>query len=115
MDILLKEQVDGILLETYYDLDEIKAVLEVARKKTDLPIMANVSLHEKGVLQNGTPLAEGFNQLIDLGANIVGLNCRLGPYHMIQSFEEIPIPNDAFLSAYPNGKFTKNGRWTISI
>lgn len=99
LDILLEEQVDGILLETYYDLDEIKAVLEVARKKTDLPIMANVSLHEKGVLQNGTPLAKGFNQLIDLGANIVGLNCRLGPYHMIQPFEEITIPNDAFLSA----------------
>lgn len=107
LDILLKEQVDGILLETYYDLDELKAVLEVARKKTDLPIMANVSLHEKGVLQSGTPLAEGFNQLIDLGANIVGLNCRLGPYHMIQSFEEIPIPNGAFLSAYPNGSLPR--------
>lgn len=103
LDVLLAEDVDGILLETFYDLEEIKVLLEVARKETDLPIIANMSLHEKGVLQNGTPLNEGFKQLIESGANVVGLNCRLGPLHMIQSFEEVQIPDNAYLSAYPNG------------
>ncbi len=100
--LLLNEDVDGLLLETYYDLEEMKTVLQIARKETNKPIIANVSLHEAGVLQDGTPLNDGLTLLEDLGANVVGLNCRLGPYHMIQSLEEVPIPNEAFLSVFPN-------------
>ncbi len=47
---LLLEGVDGLLLETYYDFDEIKQVLEITRQETDLPIIANVSMHEPGVM-----------------------------------------------------------------
>jgi methionine synthase I (cobalamin-dependent)/5,10-methylenetetrahydrofolate reductase len=100
--VLLNEDVDGLLLETYYDLEELETVLAIARKETDKPIIAHVSLHEIGVLQDGTPLAEALERLEQLGADVVGLNCRLGPYHMIRSLEEVPLPNRAFLSAYPN-------------
>ena len=53
---LLLEGVDGILLETYYDFDELTTVLKIAREETDLPIITNVSMHEAGVLQNGMSL-----------------------------------------------------------
>ncbi|MDF0726983.1 bifunctional homocysteine S-methyltransferase/methylenetetrahydrofolate reductase [Cytobacillus sp. S13-E01] len=99
---LLSEDVDGILLETFYDFEELKTVLQIARKETNKPIVANLSLHEIGVLQDGTPLADAFLELEQLGADIVGLNCRLGPHHMIRSLEEVPIPKDVFLSVYPN-------------
>lgn len=99
---LLSEQIDGLLLETYYDFEELTAVLHIARKITSLPIVANVSLHEPGILQDGTRLINAFRRLETLGADVIGLNCRLGPYHMIQAFEEIPIPKHAYLSAYPN-------------
>lgn len=99
---LLIENVDGILLETYYDLEELTTVLSLARKETKLPIVAQVSLHEAGVLQNGTPLNEAFDRLQTLGADVVGLNCRLGPYHMVSSLKDVPLPDHAFLSAYPN-------------
>lgn len=100
--VLLNENVDGILLETYYDLEEMTTVLKIARKETNKPIIANVSLHEAGVLQDGTPLQQAFTTLEELGANVIGLNCRLGPYHMIQSLEEVPIPKHAALSVFPN-------------
>ncbi|WP_175638286.1 bifunctional homocysteine S-methyltransferase/methylenetetrahydrofolate reductase [Metabacillus schmidteae] len=100
--LLLNEDVDGLLLETYYDMEEMKTVLQIARKETNKPIIANVSLHEAGVLQDGTSLKDGLILLENLGANVVGLNCRLGPYHMIQSLEEVPIPNEAYLSVFPN-------------
>ncbi|SFK45814.1 homocysteine S-methyltransferase [Halobacillus dabanensis] len=99
---LLFEKVDGLLLETYYDLEEIRTVLEIARKETNLPIIAQVSMHEAGVLQDGTSLPAALKQLEDLGADVVGVNCRLGPYHTIQSLEEVPLPETAVLSAYPN-------------
>ncbi|MEQ2525398.1 bifunctional homocysteine S-methyltransferase/methylenetetrahydrofolate reductase [Robertmurraya yapensis] len=99
---LLLEGVDGILLETFYDLEEIETVLAIARKETALPIIAQVSIHEPGIMQNQTPINEAFERLEALGADIVGLNCRLGPHHMIKSLEEAQIPNQAFLSAFPN-------------
>ncbi|MEH7091252.1 bifunctional homocysteine S-methyltransferase/methylenetetrahydrofolate reductase (plasmid) [Priestia megaterium] len=99
---LLNEGVDGLLFETYYDFEELKTVLTLARKETNKPIITHVSLHDIGVLQDGRPLADALKELEDLGADVVGLNCRLGPYHMIQSLEEVPLPDRAFLSAYPN-------------
>ncbi|EIJ78202.1 homocysteine S-methyltransferase/5,10-methylenetetrahydrofolate reductase protein [Bacillus methanolicus PB1] len=99
---LLLEGVDGILLETYYDLEELKTVLQIARKETDLPIIAQVSLQEVGIMQDRTPITEAFNRLEDIGADVIGLNCRLGPHHMLVTLEEVPLPKSAFLSAYPN-------------
>ena len=99
---LLLAGVDGLLLETYYDLDELTTVLKIAREETDIPIITNVSMHEPGVLENGIHLSDALVQLEDLGADVVGVNCRLGPYHVLKALESTPIPNKAFLSAYPN-------------
>ncbi|MFD2617308.1 bifunctional homocysteine S-methyltransferase/methylenetetrahydrofolate reductase [Terrilactibacillus laevilacticus] len=99
---LLLEGVDGLLLETYYDFDELKTVLDIARKETDLPVIAHVTMHEPGTLQNGMSLNEALHNLADHGANVVGTNCRLGPYHMIQALENVALPKNAYLSAYPN-------------
>ncbi|MEI3607755.1 bifunctional homocysteine S-methyltransferase/methylenetetrahydrofolate reductase [Pseudogracilibacillus sp. SE30717A] len=99
---LLLEGVDGLILETYYNMDELKTVLQIAREETDLPIITNVSMHEPGVLENGTPLAEALKQLEDLGADVVGVNCRLGPSQMVTSLESVPLLDKAYLAAYPN-------------
>jgi methionine synthase I (cobalamin-dependent) len=53
--LLLNANVDGIHLETYYDFEEIANVLKIARKKTDKPIIGNMSLHGTGVLEDGPP------------------------------------------------------------
>lgn len=99
---LLLEGVDGILLETFYDLEELETVLTIARKETKLPVIAQVSLHEPGILQDQTPINEAFARLENLGADVIGLNCRLGPHHMLKSLEQIELPKHAYLSAYPN-------------
>lgn len=99
---LLLDGVDGILLETFYDLEELETVLAIARKETDLPLVAQVSLHEPGILQNQMPVNEAFKRLEGIGADVVGLNCRLGPHHMLLTLEQVELPKHAFLSAYPN-------------
>ncbi|MFT8321295.1 MAG: bifunctional homocysteine S-methyltransferase/methylenetetrahydrofolate reductase [Bacillus sp. (in: firmicutes)] len=99
---LLLEGVDGILLETFYDLEELQTVLSIAKKETDIPIISQVSVHEIGILQNQLSIADAFHQLEELGSDIVGLNCRLGPHHMIASLENVPLLKHAYLSAYPN-------------
>ncbi|GLC90249.1 bifunctional homocysteine S-methyltransferase/methylenetetrahydrofolate reductase [Lysinibacillus piscis] len=100
--VLLAGNPDGLLLETYYDFEELTATLKMLRAKTDLPIITQVSMHEPGVLQNGMSLNQALHELEALGADIVGVNCRLGPHHTIQAFEGVELPEKAFLSAYPN-------------
>ncbi len=100
--MLLAGNPDGLLLETYYDFEELTATLKMLRAKTKLPIIAQVSMHEPGVLQNGKSLNSALHELEALGADIVGVNCRLGPYHSIQAFEGVELPEKAFMSAYPN-------------
>ncbi|MFG6115457.1 bifunctional homocysteine S-methyltransferase/methylenetetrahydrofolate reductase [Halobacillus sp. MO56] len=99
---LLMKDIDGLIFETFYDLEELTTVLEIARQETDLPLITQVSMHEPGVMQNGMPLADALQLLEQKGADVVGVNCRLGPYHMIQSLEDVPLPEKAVLSAYPN-------------
>ncbi|MFJ9465870.1 bifunctional homocysteine S-methyltransferase/methylenetetrahydrofolate reductase [Viridibacillus arvi] len=99
---LLAGNPDGLLLETYYDFEELSSVVKHLRKLTDVPIISQVSMHEPGILQNGLLLNDALHQLEALGADIVGVNCRLGPHHTIQAFEDVELPSKAFLSAYPN-------------
>jgi len=99
---LLAGDPDGLLLETYYDFEELVATVKHLRKLTNTPIIAQVSMHDPGILQNGMLLNEAFHQLEALGADIVGVNCRLGPHHTIQAFEQVTLPEKAFLSAFPN-------------
>ncbi|WP_243354754.1 bifunctional homocysteine S-methyltransferase/methylenetetrahydrofolate reductase [Bacillus litorisediminis] len=111
---LLQSEVDGILLETYYDFEEICTVLQIARHETNIPIIAQVSLHEVGYLQNGMELSDALFQLEQFGADVVGMNCRLGPHHTIRSLETVPLPQKAFLSAYPNASLPQyvDGEYT---
>jgi methionine synthase / methylenetetrahydrofolate reductase(NADPH) len=99
---ILMEGPDGLILETFYDLEELETVLPIARKETDLPIISNVTLHEIGYMQNGIHLNEAFQRIEQLGADVAGINCRLGPHHMIRSLEEVPLMKSTPISVYPN-------------
>ena len=100
--LLSTEKIDGLLFETYYDQEEIRTILSEVRKLTDLPIITNISLLEAGITQNGEKVTDALSTLVNLGADIVGLNCHLGPYHMINSFKQVPLFAQSYLSAYPN-------------
>ncbi|MFP3917059.1 bifunctional homocysteine S-methyltransferase/methylenetetrahydrofolate reductase [Lysinibacillus telephonicus] len=101
-EVLINGGLDGLLLETYYDFEELSETIKMLRIITDIPIIAQVSMHEPGVLQNGLRLNAALNELESIGADVVGVNCRLGPYHTIQAFECVELPENAYLSAYPN-------------
>lgn len=100
--LLETNQIDGLLFETFYNEEEIIEVLKAVRPLTDLPIITNISLHEAGITESGRPLVEILGQLVMLGADLVGLNCHLGPYHMIKSLKQVPLFAQSYLSVYPN-------------
>ena len=53
-------------------------------------------------MRNGTPIPDALETLVKAGADVVGLNCHHGPYHMIKTFKHIDLPDHAYLSCYPN-------------
>lgn len=102
VDSLVQGGVDGLLFETYYDLDELLTVIKTTRKKYNIPIIAQLTASNTNYLRDGTVINDALEQVIQAGANIVGLNCHHGPHHMKNTFSHIALPSHAYLSCYPN-------------
>ncbi|MBO1199759.1 bifunctional homocysteine S-methyltransferase/methylenetetrahydrofolate reductase [Staphylococcus simiae] len=102
IDTLVEEGVDALLFETYYDLEELTQIIKHTRQKYDIPIIAQLTASNTNYLVNGTDINSALKSIVACGANIVGLNCHHGPHHMQESFTHIELPDQAFLSCYPN-------------
>ncbi|USG63754.1 bifunctional homocysteine S-methyltransferase/methylenetetrahydrofolate reductase [Brevibacillus ruminantium] len=99
---LLHAGVDGLILETFLDVEELLLAIEIIRPLTDLPLICQLATLEVGRTRDGFTLTEAFSQLQEAGADIIGLNCRLGPAEILRSYEQSQVPEGAILSAFPN-------------
>ncbi|WP_440858729.1 bifunctional homocysteine S-methyltransferase/methylenetetrahydrofolate reductase [Staphylococcus shinii] len=102
VETLVNAGVDGILFETYYDLQELTNIIEATKRKYDIPIIAQLTALNTNYLRDGTEINHALQQVTSSGGDIVGLNCHHGPHHMQQSFSHIELPEGAYLSCYPN-------------
>ncbi|ELH0931383.1 bifunctional homocysteine S-methyltransferase/methylenetetrahydrofolate reductase [Staphylococcus pseudintermedius] len=102
VDTLVAEGVDGLLFETYYDDEELLNAIKQTRQKYDIPIIAQLTASNTHYLVNGKEINSALQQLVEAGADIVGLNCHHGPHHMKRTFGHIELPDNAYLSCYPN-------------
>ena len=102
IDTLIEEGVDALLFETYYDLDELKRIVTWTKRNYDIPVVAQLTASNTTYLVDGTEINDALAQLVTCGADVVGLNCHHGPHHMEKSFSHIALPDNAYLSCYPN-------------
>lgn len=94
--------VDLFILETFRDLNEIGAAIAAVRSVSDLPIVAQMTTEEGGNSLDGTPPETFAPELLARGANVVGVNCSVGPAPMLETIERISAITDVWLSAQPN-------------
>ncbi|MGX0661626.1 methionine synthase / methylenetetrahydrofolate reductase (NADH) [Staphylococcus lugdunensis] len=99
---MIEEGVDALLFETYYDLDELKRIVTWTKRNYDIPVVAQLTASNTTYLVDGTEINDALAQLVTCGADVVGLNCHHGPHHMEKSFSHIALPDNAYLSCYPN-------------
>ena len=92
---------DAIIFETFLTLNSLSVALRNCRSLTDLPLICQLALDEYGRTRDGVDVTEAFHQLYDLGANVVGANCRSGPRGLIGALEQVPL-SGLILSAFPN-------------
>ncbi|MFN2444146.1 MAG: bifunctional homocysteine S-methyltransferase/methylenetetrahydrofolate reductase [Vicinamibacterales bacterium] len=94
--------VDVFVLETFRDLNEIGAAIAAVRAVSDKPIIAQMTTEEDGNSLDGTPAEQFAPELVARGANVVGVNCSVGPAPMLETIERIAQVSDAWLAAQPN-------------
>lgn len=93
---------DGILLETFFELEELSLALRIARRLGALPIVCQFAVDDPAVTRDGVPMSEAFRRLKDEGADVVGFNCRSGPSGILRAVEHIPLDLGLPLSVFPN-------------
>ncbi|MBI2876262.1 MAG: bifunctional homocysteine S-methyltransferase/methylenetetrahydrofolate reductase [Candidatus Tectomicrobia bacterium] len=102
-EALLEGGVDLFVLETFSDVAEIYQALRAVRSLTNLPIVAQMTIQNDGNTSYGTS-PEIFTQRLDeWGAEVIGLNCSVGPHLMLEAIEKMREATQRKLSAQPNG------------
>ncbi len=112
---LFREQVEGLLeggvdlvvLETFSDLQEIQQAVRAVQSLCDLPIMAQMVIQEDGHTPLGTDAALFAQRLAELGCDVVGMNCSVGPAAMLDAVDRLIAVTDRPLSAQPNAGLPK--------
>ena len=94
--------VHGFVLETFSDLDEIHEALRAVRAVCDLPVFAQMTIQEDGNTAYGTDPEAVARALDGFGADVVGLNCSVGPQGVLEAIERMARVTSRPLSAQPN-------------
>ena len=101
-EALVEGGVDLFILETFRDLNELTAAIRALRSISPLPIVAQMTTEEDGNTLDGTP-PETFAPALDrAGADLIGVNCSVGPAAMLETIEEMSRLTSAKLVAQPN-------------
>jgi len=99
---LLDGGVDGFVLETFSDLNELQCAVRAVRELTDLPVVAQMTVGQDGTTSYGTAAGSIAPGLAELDVQAVGLNCSVGPAVMLDALEEMAGTTQRPLAAQPN-------------
>src|ERR671917_585072 len=101
-EALLEGGVDLFVLETFSDISEIRQAIRAVRELTDLPIVAQMTIGLDGNTSFGTTPEVLTARLDEWGADVIGLNCGVGPAIVLGAVEKMRAVTRKKLSAQPN-------------
>src|SRR2546422_648835 len=81
--------VDGFILETFSDVDELHEALRAVRSLSDLPVIAQMTIGDDGLTHYGTAPETFAQQLAEWGADVIGVNCSVGPAGVLEAVEKM--------------------------
>jgi len=99
---LLEGGVDLFVLETFADLSELHQAIRAVRELCDLPIVAQMTIQVDGNTVFGATPESFTTQLDEWGADVIGLNCGVGPAIVLNAIEKMRPVTTRKLSAQPN-------------
>jgi methionine synthase I (cobalamin-dependent)/5,10-methylenetetrahydrofolate reductase len=101
---LVEAGVDLLILETFYELAELREAIYAARAAAgpDLVIVAQLTVNDDGTLRDGTDPGTFTRSLNAWPVDVIGVNCSAGPKVALETIEKIAALTDKPLSAMPN-------------
>ena len=102
VDGLVEGGVDGFVLETFSDLNEMEQAFKAVRSRSPLPVICQVTVGDDACTSYGTSPEDVANEVAAWGADVIGLNCSVGPAVMLDAVERMAEVTDLPLSAQPN-------------
>ncbi len=108
-EVLVNSGCDLIVIETMFDLIEIRAaIIAVRRVSKSIPIAALMTFTQDGLTDTGTDPETAAVVLEGLGVDIIGVNCSTGPAEMVGVLKKMVLATDAYICAEPNAGLPQN-------
>jgi len=102
---LAERGVDLFILETFPSLEELTWAVEAVRSFSQLPVIAQLAYTEEGKTLVGDDPVAATRRLLELGADVVGANCSIGPQDILAVLRAMAQANGVRLSVQPNAGF----------
>ncbi|MGO8737087.1 MAG: bifunctional homocysteine S-methyltransferase/methylenetetrahydrofolate reductase [Terriglobia bacterium] len=99
---LVEGGADLLMVETMSDPNEAQQALFAAREVCSLPVVVQMTVQEDGSTPIGAWPEDFARKLDEWGADIIGLNCSVGPAAILEALEIIAAVTGRKLSAQPN-------------
>ncbi len=101
---LIASGVDLLVLETFGDPNELREAIFAAREAAgpDPVIVAQVAVDDFGRLSGGAAVEALAREIEDWPADVLGVNCSVGPKTMLEVIEQMARLTRMPLSAMPN-------------
>jgi homocysteine S-methyltransferase len=94
--------IDLFVIETFSDLSEIEQAILGCRDAADLPVVAQMTVYTDGNTLYGYDPARIARHLDNTGADVIGLNCSVGPAMILKAIQVMADVTNRPLSAMPN-------------
>ncbi len=89
IEALQEGGVELLILETFSNLAELRQAVLAAQEVGGLPIVAQMSFYEDGHTLAGQSAARVAAVLSDLGVDVMGANCSVGPAATLDALQEM--------------------------
>jgi len=99
---LIKGGVNILLFETFQEITELKQATYAAREVTDIVVIAQMTIRDDGKTIYGLSAEEVASELCKTDADIIGMNCAVGPKSMLENLEKFIPFSSKPVSVMPN-------------
>jgi homocysteine S-methyltransferase len=103
-DALVEAGIDLMVIETFYDLSELREAIFAAREAAgpEMVMVAQLTVNDDGSLRDGTSPETFTRSLNEWPVDIIGVNCSAGPKVALETIEKMIPFSEKPLSAMPN-------------
>ncbi|MDR1246377.1 MAG: homocysteine S-methyltransferase family protein [Clostridiales Family XIII bacterium] len=93
---------DFVVVETMIDILEMKAAVLAIKECCELPVSCSLTFEQDGRMLAGTDPVTAVHILQDMGIDLIGVNCSLGPRQMLPTVEKMLAVSRLPLIVKPN-------------